>query len=432
MEGSAADPWERWLLRLTPYQRALIFNPARFLAVVKSRQIGFSVGIAAAVIWGAFVRRRTQLILSASQDLSDEVLDKVRKHIEVLAALGVPGIKRFAVDSASEIAWDGRGRIVALPANPRTARSYSGDVWLDEAAYFLDPDGIRDATLPIAVTNNYLYRLVSTPNGATGDFYEKVTNPPIGWQVYSVDIDQAAQAGFKVDRETLFHTVAGGDERLFGQWFGCRFLDADLQYYPTAMVQAARAWVGNLPDMRDAQLFAGLDVGRDQDLTALTVVGLLDNVVWHLATITCKRTEFREQKALIRKARAAFGWDRLHIDKTGLGRQLAEELVEEFGPTEAVPVLFTNDMKADLVTRGLRWLRDGRVRLERGQEGEAMAKEAIALRRTVTHAGNVVYDVPRTSAGHGDRLWSFLLALWGAGEPTSPRGLGQAPLMAVP
>jgi phage FluMu gp28-like protein len=427
-----AAAFERWLLRLTPYQRALIFDDARFAAYVKARQIGFSVGIAAAVIWGAFVRRRPQIILSASQDLSDEVLDKVRKHIEILAAIGVPGIARFAVNSASEIAWEGRGRVVALPANPRTARSYSGDVWLDEAAYFLDPEGIRDATLPIAVTNDYLYRQISTPNGATGDFYDKISNPPPGWVVRQVDIDQAAAAGFKVDRETLFHTVAGGDERLFGQWFGCKFLDADLQYYPTAMVQAARNWEGELPDLRTAQIFAGLDVGRDHDLTALTIVALVGNVVWHLGTFTCKRTEFREQKALIRSARSTFGWEKLHIDRTGIGRQLAEELVEEFGAEEAIPVNFTNDTKADLVTRGLRWFRDGRVRLERGKEGEAMAQEAIAMRRTVTSAGNIVYDVPRTAAGHGDRLWSFLLALWGAGEPVAPRGFGKAPLMAVP
>lgn len=429
---SPSHALKRWLERLTPYQRALIFDDARFAAYVKARQIGFSTGIAAAVVWGAFVRRRPQVILSASQDLSDEVLRKVRYHLEVLAALGLRGIKKLAVDSASELEWAGRGRIVALPANPRTARSYSGDVWLDEAAYFLDPEGIRDATLPIAVTNDYLYRLISTPNGAQGDYYDKVMNPPPGWVVRRVNIDDAAQVGFKIDRDVLFNTVAGGDERLFAQWFLCSFLDADLQYYPTAMIEAARDWTGRLPDLRSARLFAGLDVGRDQDLTALTIVALVGNVVWHLTTMTCKRTEFKEQKATIRKAREVFGWETLHIDRTGIGRQLSEELVEEFGVSEAIPMNFTNESKADMATRGLRWFRDGRVRLERGEEGEAMAKEAIVMRRTVTTSGNVTYEVPRTRSGHGDRLWSLLLALWGAGEPLAPRGMGKAPLLAVP
>ena len=118
---------------------------------MKSRQIGFSHATAAALVLGALVHGRPQIVLSASQSLSDEVLDKARRHSTLLARLGYPGADRFTTNSATEIGWSNGGRIIALPASPRTARSFAGDVWLDEFAYHLDPEGIRDAAFPIAL-----------------------------------------------------------------------------------------------------------------------------------------------------------------------------------------------------------------------------------------------------------------------------------------
>jgi phage FluMu gp28-like protein len=421
----------RQYLRILPrYQRQWVLEPSRFAVVNKARQVGFSFATALAAVLGGLYEKRTQLVLSASQPLSDEVLAKVKGHCRQLALLGHRGALDLAVDNRNEIAWSSGGRVISLPANPRTARSFSGDVYLDEAAYFEDPEGIRDAILPMVTRGNFRFRAISTPNGAQGLFYEWVTQPGRGWAVRTVSIDDAIRDGFQVDRDELFHTVAGGDERLFGQWFGCQFLDADLQYFPTALVTRSREWVG-VPDLRNARVFAGLDVGRDHDLTALTIVAVRDGVAWVVKTLTCKRTDFRSQKAMIRDARTAFKWDKLHIDQTGIGRQLAEELAEEFGRYEAVPVTFTNQIKADLVTRTLRWFRDEKVRLPHGAEGDQLAAETIACRRQVTTAGNVTYDIPRTGKGHGDRFWSLTLALWGAGEPELPRGLGQAPLMAI-
>lgn len=420
---------ERWCRIFPEYQRRWIFEQSRFAVAVKARQIGFSFATAAACVLAGLIDRRTQLILSASQELSDEVLTKARTHCEFLAGLGLKAANQFLVNNSTELAWVTGGRIKALPANPRTARSFSGDVYLDEAAYFLDPEGIRDAVFPMVTRTGNRLRVFSTPNGAQGTFYDWVTNPPAGWALHSVSIDDAIRDGFKINREELFSSVAGSDERLFGQWFGCQFLDADLQYFPTAMVEAARAWP-TMPSLDGAEFFAGLDVGRDHDLTALTIVALLRGVCWVLPSITCKRTDFAEQKKVIREARRIFRWDKLHIDQTGLGRQLAEELVEEFG-SEAVPVTFTNPVKADLVTRALRWFRDEKVMLPKCKEGDQLAAETVACRRIVTTSGNVQYDVPRTRNGHGDRFWSMCLALWGAGEPVSPRGMGKAPLLAV-
>lgn len=203
---------------------------------MKSRQIGFSHGTAAALVLGALVHARPQVVLSASQDLSDEVLDKARKHAGLLAKLGYPGADHLSVDCATEIAWRNGGRIIALPASPRTARSFTGDVWLDEFAYHVDPEGIRDAAFPIALRGDWRLRVFSTPNGARGLFYELCRRPAPGWALHRVTLDDAIADGVPIDRAAA-HALANNSERLIRQWYGAEFLeDAEGALWTRAMI----------------------------------------------------------------------------------------------------------------------------------------------------------------------------------------------------
>lgn len=399
----------------------------------KARQIGLSHTEAAVAIKDALVEGSTNIILSASKDLSGEVLEKAKAHARILYRLGFDGARPVESNKA-HLRFGNGGRVIALPANPRTARSFTGNVHFDEAAYHTDFQAIWDAAAAMSTRLSAgarrRIRVVSTPNGAQGLFYDWVSNPPKGWATQLVTIDDAIADGMHVDVAQLWE-LAGHDERVFAQWYRCSFLDAQLQFIPTAMADRALKWEGKLPRIIGADLFAGLDVGRTQDLTALTVVAVVDEVAWVVAVMTCRRTDFRTQRKLIADAHEMFEWQTLHVDQTGLGRGMAEELVEEYGEDEVIPVDFTNGMKAELATRALRWLRDDRVRLPRDREGQALRDEMISVRREITPAGNVCYETPRTGKGHGDRWWSLCLALKGAGEPQMQSGVGSAPLLAV-
>lgn len=395
---------------------------------MKSRQIGFSHATAAGAVLGALVHRRPQIILSASQDLSDEVLDKARKHAEVLAAYGYPGASRLAVDNATEIAWKGGGRIVALPASPRTARSFTGDVWLDEFAYHLDPKKIRDAAFPIALRGDWRVRVFSTPNGATGLFYEMASRPAAGWSRHEVTLDQAVSEGVPVDVFAA-HALAGGDERVIDQWYRCRFLDGDLQYYPTAWLERALSWPGELTSIDHASLHAGFDVGRTRDLSVLVVVAVVGGLAYVLGVHTFARTRFSEQRKALAKLRAAYDWDTIHVDATGLGSQLAEELVEAWGEEEVHPVKFTPTSKESLFTGSFRWLSTNRLRLPKDAAGRELASEGQTIRRVISPSGTVQYLAPSGDGGHADRWTALCLALAGAGEPRPHRGVSAAPLV---
>ena len=83
--------------------------------------------------------------------------------------------------SRHEIQTDAAGklsRILALAANPRTARGFSGDLILDEMAFYEDIAGVWDAAEPILSSDpKFLCRIASTGNGRHNLFYRMVQDP---------------------------------------------------------------------------------------------------------------------------------------------------------------------------------------------------------------------------------------------------------------
>jgi phage FluMu gp28-like protein len=410
-----------------------MLEPAQIALMNKARQIGLSHAEAGRSVKDALIEGSANIILSASQELSAEVLMKAKAHARVLDRLGFKGAK-VVESNATRIGFANGGRVIALPANPRTARSFTGNVTFDEAAYHQDFKAIWDAAAAMSTrassARKMKIRVVSTPNGAQGQFYDWAQNPPKGWAVHTVTIEDALRQGMPVDLNHLWE-ISGHDERVYSQWFRCAFLDASMQYVPTAMADRALNWSGSQPDWRGADIFAGLDVGRINDLTALSVIAVVDEVAYVVAILTCQRTAFKDQKRMIDDAYKTFQWHNLHVDQTGLGAGLAEELVDEYGEDEVIPISFTVNSKDDLATRAMRWFRDDKIRFPKNKEGKALRDETIAIKRVVKPSGTVCFDAPQSEQGHGDRWWATCLALKGAGEPQNPMSMGQVPLLPL-
>jgi phage FluMu gp28-like protein len=209
-----------WARSFLPYQQRWLAEIAAIAFCVKARQIGFSHTTAGLAVKEALTQHSTNTVLSASQELSDEVLAKAAGHARTLRRLGYEAANPIAI-SRSRIVFPNGGRVIALAANPRTARSWSGNVYFDEAAYHDDFDGIWDAAGAMAIRGSYKIRIVSTPNGAQGLFYKWATQPPKGWSTHWVTVDDAIRQGMHVDIDRLW-MLAGGDERIFAQWASAR------------------------------------------------------------------------------------------------------------------------------------------------------------------------------------------------------------------
>lgn len=425
------SPRQRWLLSAyLPYQLRWVLDDSPISLALKGRQLGFSDATAGWIIEHAFYRKEPVVFLSASERIAEEMVQTVKTHCDVLVACGQADANRFKVENAGELAWRSGGRLLSLSSSARTGRSWHGHIIFDEFANHENPEKIWAAAAPMATRASWKLRVISTPAGAQGLFYRWCVSPPNGWTFHRVSLDDAIRDGLDVDREKLLQLV-GGDERIFAEAYQLSFLDGQFQYYPTAIVDIARDWIGETPPLLNAVYYAGLDVGRTHDLTALSIVAVEDGVAWLLAVMACKRTDFKRQRAIVAEARQMFRWEKLQVDATGLGAGLAEQLVEDWTEHEVVPVQFTAKVKEDLVTRTFRWLKTGRVRLPRNADGRTIAEEMIAVRRVITNSGNVVYQFGSTPDSHSDRLVSLMLALNAAGEPPVPRGGGLYPVAAV-
>lgn len=307
------------------YQLRWILDDADISLGLKGRQLGFTDASAARCILGALRDGRPQIVLSAAQDNANLLLEAIRAHCRFLSRIGLPEAEDFAVDNTEEIAWRSGGSVTAIAANPRTARSYHGDITLDEFAYHLDPEAMWAAAFPMATRGDWRLRVFSTPNGAQGRFYDWCQSVPEGWGFHRVSLADAEADGLTINRPKLLSMV-GGDLRMFAEAYECQFLAGDLQYLPPSIVDPALFWKGARPNLSGAELFAGLNVGRHRDLTVLTVIAVHQGVAWVVAVLTAPRTKFKLQRRMIVEAHERLGWSKLVIDKGGLGEQLAEEL----------------------------------------------------------------------------------------------------------
>jgi len=379
----------------------------------KSRQIGLSHSTSAVgVLWGAFHGELTTIISIGDRE-SVEVLDKARKHATVLARLGsrmaMPGRK----DNANELSFASGGRVLALPSSG--GRSFSGNVFLDEYAYQEHASKVWDAAAAVTMLGGRL-RVASTPNGVGNDFHglwERATAAESPWSAHEISIDDAIGDGYPVNMAKCWE-LAKGDQRLFDQLFRCSFLDNILQYIPSETIDVSGTDEVAPPG---DQHFAGLDIGRENDLTVLLVVRVVNRVAWVVHIETMKRTDSDGLEAMVARAFDRWKLRKLAVDSTGLGTFPAERLKKKHHRVD--PVTFTINTKEDLATGLYTSMRNGMLRIPNTdaalpgcEPGTAAALRAdiASIRRIVTSAGNVRYDAPRTAEGHADRAWALALA----------------------
>lgn len=417
-----ANALSAWASTFYPFQRAWLFESARFAMCNKSRQIGMShTTAAAAVLWGVFLGENTSVV-SVGEREALEVLDKAKRHARVLSQLG----SRWAGHTATskELTFDNGAKVLALPSSSG-GRGYSGNAFLDEFAYVQNSKQVWDGAAG-ATFHGYRMRVASTPNGIGNDFHRLYTNEQAskGWVKHEFPISRALADGMRVDIDECW-AMAMGDPRLFAQMFECSFLDGDQQYIPTELVDSA--CVEASPRF-EGVAYAGLDIGLENDLTSLTVVKAdARGKVWEQETFTCKRTSWPEQEELILRSFDDWDWRRICVDSTGLGAVPAQLLQQRLGAHRVEAVPFTMQSKEALATGLYQAFADKRLAI---LNNAAMRRDICSLRRIVTGAGNIRYDAARTAQGHADRAWSMALAMMAsapyvAGRPGARADYGE-------
>lgn len=403
-----------WLGTFYEYQLEWLLDWSRFSLLNKARQIGAShVYAGAATLWAML--GETTTVISLGEREANEVLLKGKRHASVLARLGSP-LARVDRDATNTVEFACGGRIISLP-QVSGARSYSGNVILDEFGYLTRPEEVWDGAAG-AVTHGYKLRCLSTPNGVGNLFHQlwETRDGAVKFSRHEVTIDHAAKDGLRVDWSQLW-TQARGDQRVFDQLFRCKFLDSEQQYIPTELINAALA---DETEIFEGEAFGGLDIGRTNDKTTLYVVRIdEDRTLWHQVSYSCKRTSSEQLEQMVDDAFATHRLKRLCVDSTGIGAFPAERMQKKHGLHRVEPVVFTLGSKEDLATTLFQVMSEKRLKLRR--DDKPLHTALASIKRIITSAGNVRYDAPHTEAGHGDEAWALALAVHAATQPIGRR-----------
>lgn len=395
---------------LYEYQRRWLEDESRFKIILKARQIGFSWCIALEALLECFLHGNNVLIASASQLQADEVMDKLKNHYFALKKL-FPNLHEKG-DSKSELKIpflkkDGSlsksyRKIISLPENPRTVEGFTGTVYLDEFAKQQRSEKMYRSIIPsITRSKGFKVRIVSTPEGKIGKFYEIWKNKN-DFSKHRVDIHQAITDGYEVDLNELRRNFTADD---FAQNYECQFLDANYSFFPLDLIIACEQVSLQYWDRKPrGEFYLGVDIGRKKDLTAIMLLEKIEETVYMRDLEILRNTEFSKQRkvisTMIRDNRVSL----CAIDSTGLGMQLSEELKKEFR-SQVEPVSFTNQIKEKMVT-------DLRIAMEGKKVGivpnEVLREEIHSIKRITTPSGNVRYD-GSSKDGHADRFWALAL-----------------------
>ncbi len=405
------------VVALLPYQHAAVYSKARFTWNCWARQTGKSFTFSLRCVLRGLARRRKQIILSAGERQSREVMEKVRMHCRAMKIWNE--FHGFAFDRDTsirqlEVRLPGGVRIIALPANPMTARGYTGDVFLDEFAMHQDDDAIWAALFPTLLRGEGALDVASTPRGRKNMFYKLKSNPMLARQ--TVTLDEAAAAGLDVDVGAMRSGI--GDELAWRQEFCCEFVDEATSFMPFDLIRGCQdprldvAVDWRCLERRDAEVYAGVDIGRYRDLTAVWLWQREGDTLVTRGVLTMENAGFSEQESAIARLLEQRALRRCCIDATGLGLQLAERLTEQFGDHLVERVVFTSGLKSELAG-GLR------VSAERGilriPADETIVNDWHSISRIVTNGGYIRYDADRSSGGHADRFWAAALGIHAAG-----------------
>ncbi len=438
---------------LKPYQRAVYDDASRLVAWIAGRQVGKSFAAAARAVRLAMTAPKTDvLVASPSERQSYEAVLKCRDWAtafdfaaeQVLEERDGPG----ALMKAATICFRNGSRIIAVPGKPDTVRGYSAHVWMDEFAFFEDPDATWRAILP-SISNPLRGQktalVTSTPNGRGGRgrrFWSIVTAggtvdphaPPAAlgtaeryranaWSVHRTPVTVAAPL-LGLDLYELRDAV--DDEDAWRQEFLCEFIDGSSVLLPYDLIQkceSPEASLDGAPPGRGA-VFGGIDFGRSGDPTVMWVLERVGDVLWTRAVKVMKDVNTVDQFERLRPliARCA----RVCIDYTGPGVGFGDLVAKAFGAekahADALPrakaelCAFSQPFKAAIFPR-LRAVFDARrIRVP----VDVDCREDLHEMQDVAHDGRHVYFAKRTAEGHSDRCTALALAVRAADSAAVP------------
>lgn len=436
--------------RLYDYQVEFNECNSRFRAALKSRQTGFSFNFAAESLAKAHLKPEHTAIF-VSYNLED-AKEKIRYARMLYDTMPLAWQKKLVTDNKTELEFkDSKGKRSRLISNPcRDPRGKGkADVYLDELAFYRNARKIYVAAVPIITRGGGILTVASTPLGKTGVFYEIIEGEAekyphfkrfyIPWWVcpdFCTDVARARREAEQMSTDQRVDEFGTDilklirqsmDLESFQQEYECLFIDEATAYIPWDLILAAAKDSDELEYYTDLEsfmgyraegpLWGGYDIGRRRNASELIVVEQKENRFYTRLTLTLEKKEFSFQKALLAQLlEKRKDLQRLCIDSTGIGMNLAEDLSKEYS-YRAEGVDFTNPVKMGLGTGLKIAMEDRNIQIPALRD---LMLQIHSVKRTVTQAGNIRLDTEHDEKHHADKFWALALAIHAASNTSAP------------
>ncbi len=410
---------------LHPYQKRWLQSKSRFKIGMFARQTGKTFTTTLDIVldclraWTRGSRTRWVILSRGERQAKQAMEDGVKLHCRAMQiaveSLEYDWFCDGATYKVNEVILPGGSRIMALPANPDTARGFSANVFLDEFAFHQDSRKIWSALFPV-ISNGYRLIITSTPNGKSNKFYELMTGESELWDRHSVDIYQAVADGLPREIDEL--REGADDDDTWTQEFELKWLDgatAWLDYDLINCVEDAQA--GRPEHYQGVFCYIGNDIARRHNLWVAWVLEAVGDVLWTREIAELERATFAEQDATLDTLMERYTVVRLCMDQSGMGEKPVEDAQRRYGESRVEGVMFTQASKLHLATIGKQAFEGHKVRIPAGNK--KLRSDLHSLKKIVTPTGGVRFDVESADNSHADRTWAAFLGLYAASVPSA-------------
>ncbi|MBC7515540.1 MAG: terminase [Alkalinema sp. FL-bin-369] len=364
-------------------------------------------------------KRTTWVILSRGERQALEAITEAKRHAEAYLMMAgaieqsefvsTDGKRRF---TQFEIRFAKGSRIIALPANPDTARGYSANIFLDEFCIHERDEEIWRALLPV-LRGRFRVIVASTPKGGRSRKFYQIMHDESGiWSKHTIDVYEAVRQGLPLDIDT--ERKAMGDPDGWAQEFELQWLDEASAWLPFELLATCEDnQAGDPTEYAGGICYLGNDIARRNDLWVAWVLERVGDVLWTREVSVLRRATFAEQDAEIDRLMKRYRVVKLTADQTGMGERSVETYQAKYGRSKVEGILFTNQNKQGLALLGKAAFENRSVRVPDSPE---VRDDLYKLKRSVTAAGSIRFDAERDEAGHADRAWALFLALNAASQ----------------
>jgi phage FluMu gp28-like protein len=421
----------------TPYQLRWKDDKSRLRLCVKGRQTGLSyVDSYDSVVKAATRGGKDVWIISRDEIQSRQSIRLCKKWARVLGhAAQDYGEQIFTAENGKPfkvrvLTFASGASVYALSSNPDAIVGKTGHVKLDEFAVHKDQRTLYSLAKPVIQWGGTL-SIISTQRGAHTLFNQFINDikhhgNPMGWSLHEIPIQKAVEEGLVERINTAAGTNYSRSEWLDLQRKECISEEQWLQEYCCIPADESAAFITHdlitaveAPELKlmlhdqllaytrqnpACTLFAGVDIGRKNDLFVIDIGEKLGDVTHDRLRLELKDKSYSEMRFELYRLLRLPQLKRCCIDDTGIGNQMAEEAKAQFG-WKVEPFRFTLASKEELAF-GLRTdFQDRTIRLVRNDQ---LRSDLRALRKEVTISGNIRF-LGESADSHCDRTWALAL-----------------------